>query len=286
MHYLYRHIRLDTNEVFYVGIGTMINKVQLNYTRANCNKKRNKFWKRIVAKTDYEIEIMLESDDYEFIKQKEIEFIALYGRRNLGKGTLVNLTDGGEGSTGLIVSEETRVKKRNICISLGLRPPIVFGRRNSPESIKRTADAIRGVPRLDMRGSNNILATPVVQICKDTNDVLYAFGHIGEAEDKTKVSRTLILSSIKDKKNDGGGYHWEYISKEDYKKFDFNDKSPEQRTVPLYKAVKDDEIYYGNSLKELGNLIGVTSGNISHCILGNRKKSKGYSFEYLGRVIK
>ena len=118
-YYLYRHIRLDKNEPFYVGIGTTENKYlntkasSKRYARAY-SKKRSKYWKNIITKTDYEVEILLESDDYEFIKQKEIEFIALYGRRDLGKGTLVNMTDGGEGTLGIIVSLEKREKLRQI----------------------------------------------------------------------------------------------------------------------------------------------------------------------------
>lgn len=109
-HYLYRHIRLDKNEPFYIGIGTK--QKHSDYPRANFTTNRKTSWKNITNKTDYEIEILLESDDYEFIKQKEIEFIALYGRRDLGKGTLVNHTDGGEGTKGWIPSEETRDKIR------------------------------------------------------------------------------------------------------------------------------------------------------------------------------
>lgn len=102
-YYLYRHIRLDTNEPFYVGIGTKIGKCgteKCNYSRAFSRYSRNFLWKNVTNKTDYEVEILLESDDYEFIKQKEIEFIALYGRRDLGEGTLVNMTDGGDGMLG------------------------------------------------------------------------------------------------------------------------------------------------------------------------------------------
>jgi len=103
MNILYRHIRTDKNEPFYIGIGS-------NIKRAYSKSGRSIFWERIVAKTDYEVEILLESDDYEFIKQKEIEFIALYGRRDLGKGTLVNLTDGGEGMLGNLPTIKTREK--------------------------------------------------------------------------------------------------------------------------------------------------------------------------------
>lgn len=117
IHYLYRHIRLDTNEVFYVGIGTVnknesISSHERYYRRAYNNSKRNIFWKRVVSKTTYEVEILLESDDYDFIKQKEIEFISLYGRRDLGKGTLVNLTDGGE-NCGFKRSQESIQKQKD-----------------------------------------------------------------------------------------------------------------------------------------------------------------------------
>jgi hypothetical protein len=65
--YVYRHIRLDKNEPFYIGIGT-----SEYYNRARRKKGRNKIWHRIVDKTDYTIEIIDESDDYQYIKQKEI----------------------------------------------------------------------------------------------------------------------------------------------------------------------------------------------------------------------
>lgn len=111
-HYLYRHIRLDNNTPFYIGIGTVLEKYtksKLNYYNRAFNKTtRNDFWKRVADKTDYKVEIVLESDNYDFIQQKEIEFIALYGRRDLGKGTLVNLTDGGGGTSTVIFSDAVK----------------------------------------------------------------------------------------------------------------------------------------------------------------------------------
>ena len=44
----------------------------------------------------------------------EIYMIAVFGRIDLGTGILHNRTDGGEGASGAVVSEETRRKKSEI----------------------------------------------------------------------------------------------------------------------------------------------------------------------------
>ena len=51
---VYRHIRLDKNEVFYIGIGN-----DSNYKRSKIKANRSVYWKNIVNKTFYEIEILL-----------------------------------------------------------------------------------------------------------------------------------------------------------------------------------------------------------------------------------
>lgn len=103
---LYRHIRPDKDEVFYIGIGKPGRKKE--------TKGRNKYWHNIVNKNngEYLIEILLEDLSREVIKLKEIEFIKLYGRKDLGLGTLCNLTNGGDGMSGKVFSEETKQKIR------------------------------------------------------------------------------------------------------------------------------------------------------------------------------
>ncbi len=100
MAYLYRHIRLDKNIPFYIGIGSDNGG---EYKRAHDTglRNRNKYWNNIVGKTAYSIEIMLDNLTWEEACAKEIEFIALYGRRNDG-GILANLTLGGEGQLGML----------------------------------------------------------------------------------------------------------------------------------------------------------------------------------------
>jgi len=128
-YYLYRHIRLDKEEPFYIGIGTKSKKFisfAVEFSRAFNKSRRNLIWKKIINKTDYNIEILLESNNLEFIKQKEKEFIKLYGRIDLKTGTLANMTDGGDGAIGHILSKETRKK-----ISLNNGSKGKFGKNNS-----------------------------------------------------------------------------------------------------------------------------------------------------------
>lgn len=112
MHYLYRHIRLDKDEPFYIGIGTKTNTkfktFTSEYRRAfSKQRKDSKIWNLIVNKTNYKVEILFESDNYEFIKEKEIEFISLYGRINNNTGILSNMTNGGDGSLGKVYDQST-----------------------------------------------------------------------------------------------------------------------------------------------------------------------------------
>lgn len=100
---VYRHRRLDTNEIFYVGIGKTKKRAYNKYNRS-------KFWKSIINKTDYSVEIISEVDTWELACELEQFLIQEYGRRDLGTGPLVNMTDGGEGALGLKHSDRTKDK--------------------------------------------------------------------------------------------------------------------------------------------------------------------------------
>ena len=110
MYYVYKHTRLDTNQIFYIGIGTKVNKptYQGMYYRAYSKvKSRNNYWKNIIKKTKYKIEIIFESNCRQTIENKEIELIAFY------KNTLCNMTSGGEGIKSYKHTDITKEKIRN-----------------------------------------------------------------------------------------------------------------------------------------------------------------------------
>lgn len=135
MAYIYRHIRVDKNIPFYIGIGS-----DLKYNRANSIRDRNIFWKRIANKTEYRVEIMLDDLSWEEACEKEIELIDLYGRSDLNRGPLCNLTNGGDGAHGVIFDEQRRkeISKRYS----GEKNPF-YGKKHSNETINRLVDVAK-----------------------------------------------------------------------------------------------------------------------------------------------
>ena len=117
---VYRHIRLDKDIPFYIGIGKDIN-------RPNNKKDRSNFWKSIISKTEYAVEILFDNLTKEQAIEKEIEFIKLYGRVDLKTGTLCNMTCGGEG-TGKLNDDLEYLRRKRIKETL-------TGRKASEESI-------------------------------------------------------------------------------------------------------------------------------------------------------
>lgn len=89
--YVYRHRRLDTNEIFYVGIGKS-KKLRRAYTKHN----RNKYWTKIALTKKYRVEILCEGITKEYACELEQLLVLEYGRVDKKTGTLVNMTKGGE----------------------------------------------------------------------------------------------------------------------------------------------------------------------------------------------
>ena len=149
MAYVYRHIRTDKNEPFYIGIGS-----DANYNRAhqNSKNKRSDLWHRVSSK-GYEVEILMDDLTWEQACEKEKEFISMYGRINKGTGTLSNLTDGGDGSLGAVISPENLLRLKEKMTGSGNH---MFGVKHSAEIIEQIRQKKigqtawnKGIPRTD-----------------------------------------------------------------------------------------------------------------------------------------
>lgn len=137
MAHVYRHIRLDKNEPFYIGIGAD----DLGRRAHDKKARRSEWWNRIVDKHGYIVQILFEDVSIEFAKEKEKEFIALYGRLDLGTGTLCNLTDGGDGISGWKAPIETIQRMKQAAKIRGTHM------LNTPEVIAKRAESNRGKKR-------------------------------------------------------------------------------------------------------------------------------------------
>jgi hypothetical protein len=136
---VYTHQRLDNNEVFYVGIGK-------TSRRAFSKNDRSKYWTNIIKKTNYIVDILHSDVSWEEACELEKHLIFLYGRKNLGLGLLVNMTDGGEGSIGVIVSDETRKK---LSISRKGEKNYAYGKIRSDEHKQKISKAHKGKTHSD-----------------------------------------------------------------------------------------------------------------------------------------
>lgn len=123
---VYRHIRLDKNQPFYIGIGKTIK-------RAYSKNNRNKYWHNIINKTSYKVEIVFEDLTWKEACLKEIEIIALYGRKDLNTGILCNMTDGGEGTLNIQISEE---RKHDMSKNAKGKLNAFYGKHHSQETIQ------------------------------------------------------------------------------------------------------------------------------------------------------
>lgn len=103
--YLYRHLK-PCGEVFYIGIGKA-----KNFKRAYDKRQRSDWWNSVVNKyPNYEIQILTTNLSKEEVTELEKVLISWYKRADCCGGTLVNMTDGGDGVFGRICSNETREK--------------------------------------------------------------------------------------------------------------------------------------------------------------------------------
>jgi len=218
---VYQHIRLDNNTVFYIGIG------KDNY-RPYSKHSRTKYWYNIVNKYGYKVEIIEDNIEWEKALEKEIELIYKIGRKDLGKGTLINMTNGGQGTLGQIFSRESLLKKS---ISMkgklsGEKNPMFgkkgilnpnFNKSQTEEHKKKISQSNSGKPKsiehinkLKKRvGILNSSSKIVLQFDLN-NNFIKEFESGGEAERHTNISSSSILKCCNNKRKTAGKYIWKF----------------------------------------------------------------------------
>ena len=131
-HFVYIHKNPINNEIFYVGQGT---KQGSKNERAYSNRSRSKWWNNYVNKYGKPlVEIVVDNISKDEADKLEIELIKLYGRKDMNNGTLVNLTDGGDGSG---KRSEEYCKEHSIRMSGENHP--MWGKKHNEEWVKNNS---------------------------------------------------------------------------------------------------------------------------------------------------
>ena len=183
MFYVYLHRRASDNSVFYIGKGCKYRAYETH------KSKRSVYWIRVYQKHGRVVEIVKDNLTEKEALAIEVALIAQYGIENL-----CNHSSGGEsGGSGRVWSEESRKKlseskkgkkqpwagkslteegrERIRAAKLGKPAPWAAGDNShtkSQEYKDYLSKRCKGVPRLDMIGSKNKSARPV--ICIETGD--------------------------------------------------------------------------------------------------------------------
>lgn len=133
-------------------------------------------------------------------------YIAAY--RSMGY-KLYNLTNGGEGTSGLIPSEETRKKlskskigNKNNSPKFGINNPF-YGKKHSEKSKKKISKANKG----RVRTAKSIEKMKKVVINLDTGKI---FNSIQNASDFYNIDRSSIGRVCNNERKTAGGYMWRF----------------------------------------------------------------------------
>jgi len=136
--YVYEHIRPDTGAVFYVGKGHGSRAINFN--------ARSKRWKHVKNESgSVQVRYPVTGVDEELSLLAEMEYIDVLRRRGVD---LINESNGGSGTTGRIMSEETR---RKIGESNRGKPHLkgeqhgMYGKKHSLESLAKMSEARKGL---------------------------------------------------------------------------------------------------------------------------------------------
>ena len=211
---VYQHRRLDTNEVFYIGIGK-------TNSRAYSSKQRNKYWKGIVNKHGFDVDILIDGCNIEDAKRIETGMIDSYGRKDLGTGILCNMTAGGDGtlnhSPEVLESISFKLKGRNLSNSTKNKmSESRKGRKLSEFTRKKISERLKGKTiSIDTKSKMSAMASKKRPYRKKVILQCFLDGtvfaeHVGVKEAISTTNIKGIANVLTGRVKTAGGYLWTY----------------------------------------------------------------------------
>lgn len=306
--YVYKHVTLDTNEVFYVGKG----KGKRAYSKA-----RSKFWKNIADKYGYKVLFikkgLTEKEAFELEEKK----IGNYKKRGLCRA---NLTDGGEGMAGYKFTEKQLGTLRKAVNKKEHREKKAKATKKRWECVDYQKKMKRMTEKLwldtkfrekQRDGSRKIWGNPDLR--KKHADALKEFMSTSDYNEykvklskaskkmwessefrkkrKDSLEKVMATSEYKVKKSEGCKKMWKnselrnkhrasmikVTGAKEYR----NKQAIVKGGKPFFILTLEGEVVEAFvSIKECARTYELHASHISECLHGKAKQHKGYTFRY------
>jgi len=287
---VYKHIRKDTNEIFYIGLGK-------NKYRINSKSGRNQYWHNIVNKVGYITEIIKEDMNWEDAVKEEIRLIKKYGRKDIGTGILVNMTDGGEG----FVGKHSDVSKMKMSESKTGENHWIFGKQHSSGTKNKIGTSNKGKIRTDeMKEHQRVVhlgKTATDETKQKMSNSQMGRKHSDETKQKLRKPKTkkhreniskgrigmeftpehilnLRKSHIGQVNWNKGGSVNNIVRKKISETLKGNQNA--KRIIVEQYTINNEYIKTWNSVKDIVDELKISRGNLTSCYTGKRKTAGGY----------
>ena len=260
--YVYLHLTKD-GMPFYIGKG--------KGNRCLHTHSRSFWWNNVVSKYGYYIKILEINLDEDKCLEREIYWIEFFGRKQLGKGTLVNMTNGGDGASGRIYSKKEK-EIRSQFFKNNLKTLQEIGNRINFFGLKLTGEEN---PNYGNTGSNNPMAKAVIKLDLRGN-FIKEYGSLIDAEIANKVKG--VYQVCKRYRHQVRGFI--YLYKEDYENGNYTITTGITSKKVVYKLDKET----GTVLKKYNSINetekdGFNPKNVSQVCSGEKITHKGYKWK-------
>lgn len=249
-----------TCEPFYVGIGCG-NRINRHIVLAKTHKQKtfkDNVILKITAQGQQPIRYKLyEQISIESAKRLERYLIKLIGRRDLETGTLVNLTDGGDGTNGYRMSKDRKLKQQKLMTNrwkIGEFSNRDYTGEKNPfhhkQHTEETKDKIRRTIGNSRKGEQNAnYGNPWTDEMKQTQSIKRTGKCVGDANSSKRPDVRKKISLSKMGEGNPNALRWVLIS-------------PEGSTYVIEGGIKRTLKQYGLDYQQFPR-IGVTRKNKS-----------------------
>lgn len=285
-YYIYQHVRLDSNKVFYIGKGTKKRKGNA-YSRAFTKNSRNQYWKNITQITSYKVEILEEYESEQDCLKRETELIRLHGYSWNGTGTLCNMVEDNDQIRRLARIQSKKKNSKEVHQYdlegryLKSFPSIIDAIKEYPCDVYNAASGkaitAGGFQWRTIKYNklspyneelNEIEKSKVVYQYDLDNNLIKEWKGTKEPSLKLNINRGAIRNCLSNLAKTAGGFKWSYS------------KLLKDNSVKQYGVYKEDQLIFShNNLKKCAEHLNLNPLSVS-VYLRRKKPYKGYIFKH------